>query len=125
MTIERKNYAALGNPVGPYVHATKCNGMLFLSGLTAFGTEAQGRGIAEQAATIFQQVQHIAAQEGTSLAALVKVTIFVTKPDQLDSLRAVLFKTYGEHLPASSLVHVAGLFSPEINIEIEVILSVT
>ena len=124
MKVERKNYAVLGNPVGPYVHATKCNGMLHVSGLTAFGSAAHGRGMAEEATEIFRQIKTIAAQEGFGLEALAKVTIFVTKLDELDSLRDVLFKAYGTNLPASSLVQVAGLFSPEINIEIEAVLCV-
>jgi 2-iminobutanoate/2-iminopropanoate deaminase len=125
MTVERKNYAALGEPVGPYVHATKCNGLLFVSGLTAFGSAAQGKGIAEQAEFIFRQIHHIAEQEGTSLAALAKVTIFVSSTKDIGSLRSMLFRVYGKHLPASSLVQVSRLFSSEIDIEVEAILSLT
>lgn len=124
MKVERKNYAALGNPVGPYVHATKCNGMLYVSGLTAFGSAAQGRGMAEQATEIFRQIETVATEEGCTLDALAKVTLFVTNLDELGALREVLFKAYGKNLPASSLVQVAGLFSPEINVEIEAVLCV-
>lgn len=125
MTVERKNYPALGDPVGPYVHATKCNGLLFLSGLTAFGSPAQGKSMAEQAAAIFAQIRHVAEQEGVNLAALAKVTLFVTSVTEISSLRATLIRIYGEHRPASSLVQVARLFSTEINIEIEAVLSLT
>jgi 2-iminobutanoate/2-iminopropanoate deaminase len=124
MKVERKIYPALGEPVGPYVHATKCNGMLFLSGLTAFGSRAQGRGVAEQAEVIFEQIKNVAAEEGSSLADLAKVTIFVTSFDEVGSLRDALFKIYGEFLPASSLVQVAGLFSSQVNIEVEAVLCV-
>lgn len=41
MQIERKNCPDLDTPVGPYVHAVSYNGLLFLSGLTAFNTPAQ------------------------------------------------------------------------------------
>ena len=43
--IERKNYDALGPAVGPYSHAVKNGNTLYLSGFTAFGTEAQGKDI--------------------------------------------------------------------------------
>jgi len=122
MTVQRKNYSALGEPVGPYVHATQCAGMLFLSGLTAFGTPAQGGRIADQARAIFQQIERIAASEGVNLTALAKVTIFVTSFEEVDALREVLFETYGKNLPASSLVQVAALFSADLNIEVEAVL---
>ena len=53
MTIERKNYPQLSEPVGPYVHAVKHQGVLYLSGLTAFGTSAQSGSAAEQVGVIF------------------------------------------------------------------------
>ena len=40
MKIDRINYQELDEPVGPYVHAVKHNGVLYLSGITAFGTPA-------------------------------------------------------------------------------------
>lgn len=124
MLIERKNYLQLGHPVGPYVHAVKYGGSIFLSGLTAFGSSSQGKSITKQAETIFQQINYIANEEGTSLASLVKVTIFITSFEDVAQLREMLFHQYGENLPASSLVQVAALFSPEVNIEIEAILAV-
>jgi 2-iminobutanoate/2-iminopropanoate deaminase len=124
MNVERKNYPHLARPVGPYVHAVKHGGFLFLSGLTAFGSPAQGRSVAEQADAIFAQIISIAEAERSSLSSLVKVTIFVTSFDGVTQLREVLFRHYGSNLPASSLVQVAGLFSTEINIEVEAILAV-
>ena len=125
MAISRKNYPHLEQPVGPYVHAVKHNGLLYLSGLSAFGSVAQGSDIASQAQAIFSQIESIAVAEKTDLSSLIKVTIFVTTFDEIAKLREVLFQYYGSHLPASSLVQVARLFSPEISIEIEAILAVT
>jgi len=124
MSLERKNYHQLETPVGPYVHAVKHAGFVFISGLTAFGTESQGLGVDRQAESIFQQLKVIAAAEGSSLESLVKVTIFVTSVESIMQLREVLFREYGKSLPASSLVQVAALFSPEVNVEIEAILAV-
>jgi 2-iminobutanoate/2-iminopropanoate deaminase len=123
MGIERKNYPLLAPPVGPYVHAVKHNGLLYVSGLTAFGTLAQARGIAEQADAVFAQLTAIANSEQISLASLLKLTIYVTSFDDLDELRAVLFQLCGRALPASSLVQVAGLFAPELRIEVEATLA--
>ena len=122
--IKRKNYAALGVPVGPYVHALEHDGVLHVSGLTAFGSAAQGRNMSEQADAILSNLEQIASAESVSLAALLKVTIFVTHLAELPELRAVLTRHYGDNPPASALVQVAGLFSPEVNIEIEAQLAV-
>jgi len=121
--LQRKNYACLGAPVGPYVHGVRHGGLLFLSGLTAYGTAAQTRGLSEQADAIFEQISLVAAEEGTSLASLVKVTIFVTGFYGVDELRKVLLRRYGADLPASSLVQVSALFSPDLHVEIEAILA--
>ncbi|MGJ0128678.1 RidA family protein [Pantoea sp. RHCKP32] len=118
---ERKNYPQLGDVKAPYVHAVKHGSTLYVSGLTAFGTAAQQGEIAEQAEAIFEQLRLVAEAEQTSLGALLKVTIFVTSFTEINALREVLYRYYGDHLPASSLVQVSGLFSPDLRIEIEAI----
>lgn len=120
---ERKNYPQLGEVKGPYVHAVRHGETLYVSGLTAFGSAAQQAGIADQAEEIFRQLHLIADAEGASLHALLKVTIFVTALDEIDRLREVLYRNFGDHLPASSLVQVSQLFSPDLNVEIEAILA--
>lgn len=119
--VERKNYDALPAAVGPYSHAVKSGNTLYLSGFTAFGTAAQGKSMAEQAEAIFEQIKAVAEAEGTDMRALVKVTTFITDFSQVKELRPVLVRNYDGHLPASSLVEISKLFSPELNIEIEAI----
>jgi 2-iminobutanoate/2-iminopropanoate deaminase len=121
MKVERKNYPHLDKPVGPYVHAVSHNGLLFLSGITAFGTPAQNRDLALQAQAVFDQIKSILEAEGTGLESLIKVTIFVTEFREVDQLRAVLFSSYKGNLPASSLIQVNRLFAPELKIEVEAI----
>ncbi|WP_347116474.1 RidA family protein [Leclercia sp. S52] len=117
----RTNYPELGEVKAPYVHSVKHGNTLYISGLTAFGTAAQHKGITEQAEEIFSQIRKIASAEGTDFSALIKVTIFITSFAEIDALRKVLFQNYGEHLPASSLVEVSRLFSPDLLIEIEAV----
>lgn len=118
-TLERKNYPALGNVSALYVHAVKHGDTLYVSGLTAFGSAAQGAGMAAQAEEIFRQMTIVAQAEGTDVASLIKVTIFITTFAEIAALREVLFRHYGDHLPASSLVEVSRLFSPDLQVEIE------
>lgn len=120
----RKNYPHLDEPVGPYVHAVKHNGFLFLSGMTAFGSSAQNGTMAEQADIIYDKIASIAAKENADLSNIIKVTIYVTGFNDVESLRATLFKHYGSDLPASSLVQVSRLFSPDLKIEVEAVIAV-
>ena len=117
----RKNYRALGEVKAPYVHSVKHGNTLYVSGLTAFGTAAQHKGIAEQAEEIFSQIRNIVSVEEIDFSALIKVTIFITSFEDINRLRKVLYRNYGDHLPASSLVEVSRLFSPDLSIEIEAI----
>ena len=122
--MQRVSYPSiLGPAVGPYSDGVKHNGFLYLSGLSAFGSSAQGQPVAQQIDQILSMIEKVAQAEGTSLRSLVKVTIFVTDMSDLAAVRAVLFKHYGKELPASSLVRVAGLFSPEVNAEIEAVIA--
>lgn len=124
MHIERKNYPHLAVPVGPYVHAVEHNGLLFLSGLTAFNTPAQDKDLATQATTVLSQLKTILESEGTGFETLLKVTIFVTALEKVDELRTVLFNAYQRNLPASSLIQVNRLFLPELKIEMEAIAAI-
>ncbi len=121
MQIERKNYPHLDAPVGPYVHAVSYDGLLYLSGLTAFGTPAQGHDLPTQAEAVFEQMGSIFAAESINFSNLIKVTIFVTEFEEVDKLRNVLFQTYQNNLPASSLIQVKSLFAPDLKIEVEAI----
>lgn len=120
--IVRKTYTSLLPAVGPYSHAVKNGNTLYLSGFTAFGTDAQGQSMEKQANAILEQIKAVARDEGTDLRSLIRVTVFITDFSQVGGLRDVLGHHYDGHLPASSLVEVSRLFSPELNIEIEAIL---
>nr|WP_253948031.1 RidA family protein [Pseudomonas aeruginosa] len=122
--VSRMNYPTLPEPAGPYSVSVRHNGTLYLSGMTAFGTPAQGKNIAAQAEAIFDQLQRVAQAEGIGMRDLIKVTVFVTSMDDIGSLRSVLSKHYDGAYPASSLVKVAGLFSPDVDIEIEAMFAV-
>jgi 2-iminobutanoate/2-iminopropanoate deaminase len=120
----RKNYPHLAQPVGPYVAAVKHNGLLFLSGLTALGSSAQGRGITEQADAIFKAIASVARTERTDLRSLVKVTMFVTSLQFVRELRAALSQHFGDYSPMSSLVQIGKLLSPDVLVEVEAVLAI-
>ncbi len=120
----RTNYNKLPAPAGPYVHASKYNGVFYSSGMTAFGTPAAGGDVVEQTHEIFRQLNIMLQAENSGLDKLIKVTLFITDLSAIKELRASLFEIYGDHIPASSVVEVNTLFSPSVNIEIEVIAAI-
>ncbi|MDX7985919.1 RidA family protein [Xenorhabdus sp. 12] len=121
--ITRINYDDLPQIKGPYVHATKHHGSLYVSGLTALGTAAQEHNVESQTLAILQQIDLILDQEKRSRSDLVKFTIFVKDISQLPLIRPLLFDFYGNHLPACSLVEVSNLIHPDLQIEIELIIA--
>jgi 2-iminobutanoate/2-iminopropanoate deaminase len=119
--LERKNYPHLAQPMGPCVRAEKHNGMLFLTGLTALGSSAQGQSLAEQVDAICKSIASIARKERTDLSSLVKVTLFVTSSQLIRELRAA----WSQHFAGcamGSLVQISKLFSPDILVEAEAVL---
>ncbi len=123
-SIQRKNYAALGLPAGPYTHSVVHGNTLYTSGITALGSSAQSQGIENQLKEIYKQIEYICTQNGASLSDLLKVTIYITDMEELSVARETLFTLYGEHIPASALIQVNGLYSPELKVEVEAIIAV-
>lgn len=121
MTLSRQNFEALGLPVGPYTHAVRHGDTVYTSGFTAFGTKEQMSGAGEQTHAILEQLAYIAAQYDSTLADLIKVTVFITDTADIPAVRDALEAGYGAAVPASSLVMVTGLFAPELRVEIEAV----
>ena len=121
--LARRNYPHLAQPVGPYVQAVKHRGLLFLSGLTALGSSAQGRGVAAQMAAICDAIGDIARRERTDLSALVKVTLFVTSLQLASELNAAWSEHFGGCSAMTSLMQVGKLVSPDVLVEAQAVLA--
>ncbi|AGB82365.1 putative translation initiation inhibitor, yjgF family [Serratia sp. FGI94] len=120
---KRINYPFLTVPGGPYVHAVRHRDLLYVSGLTAFGGEAQGASAAQQTQAVLQQLDAIARHEGSSLTGLIKLTIFLTDIADLSAVRPLLAEKLADALPACSLLAVSALFSADVNVEIEAVIA--
>ncbi|WP_341661549.1 RidA family protein [Vibrio sp.] len=119
--IQKCRYDFLPAIAGPYVHAARHNQTLYISGLTALGTNAQSGGLIEQTEEILSQISRILEAEACAISDLIKLTIFVTDISLLALIREQLFDFYQGHLPACSLVEVSALIHPDLQIEIEAI----
>ena len=112
------------NPVGAYSHSVRIprdSDILMIAGQV--GVDAKGKlqdGIRRQSEQAFRNV--IAALRANKMAKgdLVKLTIFLTAPRHIDAYRTARKKVIGDDtLPASTLVIVDGLASPDMLIEVE------
>jgi len=95
--------------------------MLFLSGATARDTEAEYGDMAAQTDVILKRIKFILEAEGGTLDNIVKITSFVTEisHEAGAATHEVRTKYFGDNLPASTRVQVAGLVEPHLKIEIE------
>ena len=123
MDIVRRNYADLPAPGAPHYQSVRVGDLLFLSGATARNTEAEYGDMAAQTDVILKRIQLILEAEGGTLENVVKITSFVTEitSEAGSATHDVRVKYFGENLPASTRVQVAGLVEPHLKIEIEAI----
>jgi reactive intermediate/imine deaminase len=98
--------------------------LVFVSGQTgvhALGHPIEAVDFATQARQALENLGAVLAQAGTSLARVVKVTVFVTDMAHLDTLIQLRQEYFTPPYPADSVVQVAALARPEAMIEIEAV----
>ena len=121
----RKNYPDIA-PAGPtFNRAVQVGNLLFVSGCTARGTEAQGASVMEQLQVTLDRIVRIVAAEGGTAGDIVKITTYVTsipawraESETQEALFAEFFQ--GEY-PANTLVEITGLAEAGLDVEIEAI----
>lgn len=99
-------------PVGPYCHAVKADGLVFVSGQLALASDGSGpiRGsIEEQTRRAIENLEVILEAAGSSLAQVVKTTIFVDDMENFGAVNEVYAEYFGGVLPARSCVEAARL----------------
>lgn len=126
MTLFR-NPETLLTPPGPYSQVVRVGDLAFVSGQVGAGQDGElvGPGAPEQCAQALTNIGLALADVGLALTDVVKVTIFVAYPEDLEELVPAmddLFpRAFPAGLPASSLVIVQRLFDPALRIEIEAV----
>jgi len=116
----------LAPPVGPYAHATRAGGLIFVSGLLALDQDGRtvGPGDAEaQAEHIFATLRAIISAVGADLGDVAKLSFFLLDLNDRAPLSAVRKRVFGDHRPASTLVKVAGLIGEGTLLEVEAIIA--
>ena len=111
-------------PVNGYSHAIAFTGrMVVVSGQVPLDDQGRlvGRGdAAAQVRQVFENLAGALAAAGARLDQVVKLTVYLTDLADLDAFRRVRDEYIAlDRPPASSLVQVSGLVSPEFRVEIE------
>lgn len=108
--------------IGPYVQGMIVNGMFYSSGqipLNAEGVMNEGS-IEEQTHQVFANLKAVLEEAGSSLAQVVKTTVFIKDMNDFATLNDIYGHYFGDHKPARSTVEVARL-PKDAKVEIEVI----
>ena len=105
-------------PASTWSNCLVVNGVAYLAGMTAGGTEGDEY---SQAKVIFTKIRHLVEAAGGSMADIVKVTIFVTDITQREKVWQARREFFTGNFPASTLVQVAALANPSLKVEIEAV----
>jgi 2-iminobutanoate/2-iminopropanoate deaminase len=122
-TVVRTEAAPAPFQGAPYSQAIRIGDFVFVSGQLALkpgDKELSGGTIEEQTEQIFANLAAILAEAGTSLAKLVKTTVFLQNLDDFQGMNTVYAAHVGDRPPARSTVEVAKLPSNAL-VEIEAI----
>lgn len=124
-------------PVGPYPHARRAGGLLFLSGIgprtrgskeiPGVTRDAAGRvvghDIAVQCRSAFQNVRTVLEDAGSSWDRIVDVTVFLTSMDDFSEYNRVYAEHFKADRPSRTTVEVSRL-PTDIAIELKVIATI-
>jgi len=109
--------------IGPYSQAIKGNGLVFLSGQIPLDPATQQLivgDVAAQTERVLQNISAILEAAGTSLAQVVKTTVFLKNMGDFAAMNEVYGRHFTAEPPARSTVEVARL-PKDVLVEIDVI----
>ena len=109
--------------IGPYSQAIVAGNLVFTAGQIpldpATGQLVDGD-VAAQTDRVLQNIRAILEEAGTSLAKVVKTTVFLTDMDDFAAMNEVYARYFGDHRPARSTVQAARL-PKDVRVEIEAV----
>lgn len=119
--IERVTASGAPNPQGPYSHAVKSGGFVYVSGQAALDptTSKPINGtVAEETHATIRNLQTILDAAGAGLEDVVKCSVFLADIRDFAEMNAVYSLYFGEAKPARTTVQ-AQLPAPGLKVEID------
>ncbi len=99
-------------PIGPYSPGIRAGNHLFASGTTGIDPDTRqlvSGGVEDQTRQALANLSKVLEAGGSSLARVVKTTVFMTDLDAFGAMNEVYAGFFGEQPPARSTIQVAGL----------------
>lgn len=109
--------------IGPYSQAIVVDGMVYTAGQIALDPKTKdvaSEDVTEQTEQVMKNLAAVLAAAGTSLAGVVKTTVFLSDMADFAAMNEVYGRHFGDHKPARSTVQAAGL-PRNVKVEIEAI----
>lgn len=118
--------SAAPQAIGPYSQAVVAGGMVYCSGQIPFDPRTMEQvdgGVEEQTDQVLKNLAAVLEAAGSSLAQVVKTTVFLKDMDDFAAMNAVYARHFGDHRPARAAVQAARL-PRDVHVEIECVAQV-
>ena len=94
----------------------------FVAGTTGYdyGTMTMPADVTSQTRNCFKTIEAALKDGGFAMADIVRATYYVTDAGNAEAVLAVCGEVLGDIRPAATILTVAGLYKPEMKVEIEV-----
>jgi enamine deaminase RidA (YjgF/YER057c/UK114 family) len=118
---------ALRAPMGAFSHATAIEArgrLVFISGMTARRADGSIAGIGDittQTTQVCENIRAAVEAAGGSMGDICRVDVYVRNIEHFEEIHAVRRRYFSEPLPASTMVEVTKMVSPDYLIEISAI----